>query len=206
MKSKSQKSYTEAFRKIFTFLKKGPDVFIIDFEIAVFNSIKTIFPNTKINGCNFHFNQLIVNFLKKNQLIGIYKVNEKFRKFVKYLLILSYVPKEKIEVEFEKIIAIKEDNNIYDIIIKYFKLNFIENFDNKIKNKDFWNVYDRVKENIPTTTNSCEAYHRHINSKISRKNMNLVRVIEILKQEERRLKLKIQKLKSATFQSDEKNV
>ncbi|KAG0431433.1 hypothetical protein DMUE_5564 [Dictyocoela muelleri] len=53
--------------------------------------------------------------------------------------------------------------------------------------------------NMQTTTNSFEAYHRHINTKVSKKNMPLFKIIDILKQEEKRIKIKAQNFKSGHY-------
>ncbi|KAG0437873.1 hypothetical protein DMUE_3433, partial [Dictyocoela muelleri] len=75
MKTKNQISYESIFNEINKLKIQCPNVFVIDFEIAVFNAISKIFPLTKINACNFHFNQLIVKFLKKNNLLKFYNID-----------------------------------------------------------------------------------------------------------------------------------
>ncbi|KAG0441428.1 hypothetical protein DMUE_1063 [Dictyocoela muelleri] len=85
----------------------------------------------------------------------------------------------------------------YELIYNFFERNFI-------KNKSFWSVQKRIIDNIPTTTNTCEAYHRHLNSKVSRKNSSLGRIIDIIKKEEMRTMILTQNLKSGLIK--QKNV
>ncbi|KAG0422345.1 hypothetical protein DMUE_6219, partial [Dictyocoela muelleri] len=185
MKSKKQEQYKIILSKITEMTKNYPEYFIIDFELAVYNSIKEIMPNTIINGCNFHFNQLIVRFLNVNNILKYYKTDEHFKKFVKYLLLLAYVPLNMIEYEFEKIKNMKRNIDYYDNFLDYFEKSIINN-KMEIKKREFWSVNERIIKNIATTTNSCGAFHRHLNTKIERKNQQLIKIISILKNEERR--------------------
>ncbi|KAG0436879.1 hypothetical protein DMUE_3996 [Dictyocoela muelleri] len=168
MKSKNQQAYTLAFQQIQKLISKNPKLFLINFEIAVYNAITMIFLGTHINGCNFHFNQLIKKLLIKKILIFC-KSDSKYRNFIKFLVIFAYVPDKKIEKEFKKIVSIMKDKDYYKIAVEYFENNFINNEKNKKIQKSFWSINNRVIKDILTTTNSCESFHRHLNSKVSRK-------------------------------------
>ncbi|KAG0423367.1 hypothetical protein DMUE_6155, partial [Dictyocoela muelleri] len=134
---------------------------------------------------------LIVKFLKKNNLLKFYNIDNNFKMFVKYLLILAYVPEKSIEIEFEKIKKLKKDIFYYDQFLEYFSVNFIYGERVGFMNcKNIWSVYERILLNVPTTTNSCEAYHRHLNSKLERKNQCIHKVIDVIKCEERRIRQK----------------
>ncbi|KAG0438440.1 hypothetical protein DMUE_3086 [Dictyocoela muelleri] len=110
------------------------------------------------------------------------------------MLILSYVSEENIFLEYQRIINLKENIFYYDVFIEYFSKNFINNDLKNYKNYKTWSVYNKIINNIPTTTNSCETYHRHLNSKFKNKNQNINLVINALKSEERRIRLKIQNI------------
>ncbi|KAG0441383.1 hypothetical protein DMUE_1085 [Dictyocoela muelleri] len=68
-----------------------------------------------------------------------------------------------------------------------------------IKDRKFWSVYDRIKFDIPTTTNSCEAYHVHLNRNTQRKSEPLLKTINLLQNEEERIKHKINNMKFGNF-------
>ncbi|KAG0425376.1 hypothetical protein DMUE_6037 [Dictyocoela muelleri] len=89
-----------------------------------------------------------------------------------------------------------EDKDYYKIVTEYFENNFINNEKNKIKQKSFWLINNRVIKDISTTTNSYGGFHRHLNSKVSRKNTSLIKIIDILEREERMLKIITQNIKS----------
>ncbi|KAG0442298.1 hypothetical protein DMUE_0376 [Dictyocoela muelleri] len=139
-------------------------MFIIDFEITIYNSIIHIFENTSINCCIFHFNQIFIRFMNENGINDdfIYDLNNK--KYVKYLLLLVYGAIDKIDHVFRKILKLKQENSSYDNY-RFFWSHFLSF--SKIKNKErkIWSVYYRIINDISSTTNSCEAYHRYLNSK-----------------------------------------
>ncbi|KAG0442558.1 hypothetical protein DMUE_0186 [Dictyocoela muelleri] len=185
MKKRNVSSYNFIFNIIKSKVSEKPRNIIVDFEIASFNSIYKTFENSKIFGCYFHFTQIIIRFLKQNKYIEIYKNNIKYKTFVTYLIFLTYVPLNKI-LELNKICLLKQNELGYIILISYFKSNFIEN--NEIistKERKFWSVNERIHFDIPTTTNSCEAYHRYLNSKISKKNQNIEKNINLLKKKKK---------------------
>ncbi|KAG0435736.1 hypothetical protein DMUE_4566 [Dictyocoela muelleri] len=168
MKSKSENAYSIVFNKIKELTNSGPKMILIDFETSVYNAISNVFPEVEIRGCNFHLNQIVVRFMNEKKIIENYKKDLNFKKYVKYLLILAYVPESSVENEYNKIKGLKKDKYEYTVIDDFFSKNFIYN-NTKIKNKNFWSVNTRIIENLPTTTNSCEAYHKHLNSKVNKK-------------------------------------
>ncbi|KAG0434905.1 hypothetical protein DMUE_4983 [Dictyocoela muelleri] len=100
------------------FVVCGPKMFIIYYEITNCNSIH-IFQNTSFNCCNFLFNQIFVRFMNKNGIIDDYINDLNFKKYVKYLLLLIYVPVDKINYEFETILKLKQKNSSYDLITDF---------------------------------------------------------------------------------------
>ncbi|KAG0428311.1 hypothetical protein DMUE_5833 [Dictyocoela muelleri] len=102
MKSKTQNASTLIFTKISKMINNSPKLLIIDFEIAVFNVASYVFKNIEIRGCNFHFNQIIVKFMNINGLRMEYNRNSDFKKYVKYLSILAFIPENKVKIEYKK--------------------------------------------------------------------------------------------------------
>ncbi|KAG0437398.1 hypothetical protein DMUE_3713 [Dictyocoela muelleri] len=191
----------ETYKKIFSHLKVKEKIeiphLISDYEIAIINSFKSIYNFSKVSGCLFHFGQIMWRKIQKNGYTNDYKSNNDFRRFINYLLLLSYVPPEKVPYYFN-IISTKFSNDIRNHeLLDYFKNNFIENQKNQNnKNISFWSVYDRCLSRIPTTTCSLEAWHRFLNSKIGKGPSTLGKLVNILKNEERKTKITIESLKS----------
>ncbi|KAG0438471.1 hypothetical protein DMUE_3066 [Dictyocoela muelleri] len=178
----------------------------MDFELAAYNSFKNIFKNSIIKGCYFHLTQIIIKFLKTNKLIEIYKMNFEIKKFVKYMIFLTFVPLNTIKNEFEKICLLKKDDQCYEKFTNYFKDNFLDNI-KKLPTKEisYWSSNQQIHNNIPTTTNSFEAYHRNLNSKNLKKQQPLGKIIDVLKKEERRINFIVTGLKSGKFVINKKD-
>ncbi|KAG0440800.1 hypothetical protein DMUE_1484 [Dictyocoela muelleri] len=111
MKSKTGSSYIEIFKKIKFLVKQSPEIFIIDYEMGIYNAINTVLDHTKLYGCNFHFNQIFIRFLNEQKIIDFYKNYKNFKIYVKYLLLLAFVPPDKIQEEFQKIEMLKQNNH-----------------------------------------------------------------------------------------------
>ncbi len=78
----------------------NPTELTIDFEIAVIGAFRFHFPRIKINGCFFHLGQ---NFFRKVVEIGLkthYNEDESLRKFVKKVICLALLPKDKVQDAF----------------------------------------------------------------------------------------------------------
>lgn len=65
----------------------------------------------------------------------------------------------------------------------FFYTNYLGSFDAQGKsydatfNPNLWNVYERVLNDIPRTTNSAEGWHKNLNSVTSVKTPNIAKVI-----------------------------
>ncbi|KAG0427305.1 hypothetical protein DMUE_5912, partial [Dictyocoela muelleri] len=189
MSNKNEESYLQ----VFEFLKlnglSDPKNINIDFELALYNSLLKCFPTTILGGCLFHLSQIIVRYLKPS-FINRYKYDSDFKNYVKYMYFLAFVPVEKINREFMKILALKKNEYEYIEFTNWFENNFINNYKNLAnKNCGFWSVNKRILSGLPYTTNNCEAYHRYLNTKINQKNRPIGLIIDMLKKEERRIRI-----------------
>ena len=82
---------------------------------------------------------------------------------------------------------LKEDlSNATKNFLRYFEENYIngKNDQEPAYAIAFWSTYERVLQEIPRTTNSLEAWHRHINRLTVNAHPNIARFIEVMKQEE----------------------
>jgi hypothetical protein len=70
----------------------APNNIIIDFEQTLYSSLSSFFPNSKLNGCLFHFSQIIWRKLQSFGLTVLFKSNPSFSYNIKLLLAVSFVP------------------------------------------------------------------------------------------------------------------
>ncbi|KAG0442486.1 hypothetical protein DMUE_0237 [Dictyocoela muelleri] len=107
MKRKTEKAYNIVFSFLKQKLEHSTKLINIDFETALYSAIEKNFRESSINGCSFHLSQIFLRFIKKNHG-NIYKYNEDYRRFVKYIYFLAFIPKEQVNFEFEKICLLKK--------------------------------------------------------------------------------------------------
>ncbi|KAG0441275.1 hypothetical protein DMUE_1173 [Dictyocoela muelleri] len=192
MEKKSKATYLKVFQWIKEKCNHEPKYYIADFEVSVIKAFKMCFPSTILNSCNFHFCQIIYRFLISNGHMKRFKEDAEFKKLIKHLLFLAYVSVSNVTLEFEKIEKLAEKVVGFSEILRIFKKNFIENSYNLLtKEIQYWSIHERILKDLPTTTNSLEAYHRHLNSKVERKKPNLKKAMLLIKKEEKRISIKI---------------
>lgn len=198
-KSKSESTYIKIFNELKK-LKFQPKYMISDFEKAFPNAGKVVFTNIVTFGCIFHFGQACWRRLQDLGLVSYYKSNNIFRKFFRKMLNLTFYPEDKIIYEFEKLaenILIHSANstniNNIDRFVSYFKRMFIGDISKKnepIYDIKFWSSYNRVLNEIPRTTNSCEGWHRNFNYQCGTSSPNIARFISVLQKVEEVVRFK----------------
>ncbi|XP_060849551.1 uncharacterized protein LOC132928713 [Rhopalosiphum padi] len=75
----------------------NPESFTLDFEISTIQSIKQIFPNAEIYGCNFHFNQSLWRKVQNIGLASNYKDDADIRLHVRMCSALAHIPIDDID-------------------------------------------------------------------------------------------------------------
>ena len=70
-------------------------LYISDFEIAQSISVKNVYPDAHLNGCYFHFTQIVWNRIREMSLVIEYKKEGKFKQCVKKPISLCFIPINK---------------------------------------------------------------------------------------------------------------
>ncbi|KAG0436100.1 hypothetical protein DMUE_4389, partial [Dictyocoela muelleri] len=71
-----------------------------------------------------------------------------------------------------------------DEVLKFFKGNFLSDNLESAKNINSWNLNERILRNIPTPTNSLEAWHGYLNKKNLSPHPNYDKFTSMLRKEE----------------------
>lgn len=194
MEKKNKISYIKIFEYINKTFKISASQFITDFELPLVNSIKHVFKPMNVNGCLFHFGNIIWRRIQLMGYVRIYRQDFQYRKFIKKILLLAYVPTDDVKLAFSQITYNCDKIKHYDEIIFYFYKNFIEETNkSETKKIQFWNCYDRIMQSQPTTTNSLEAWHKNLNRGLTSKSISCC--LSILRNEEKRTRILIDNLK-----------
>ncbi|XP_060065972.1 uncharacterized protein LOC132546279 [Ylistrum balloti] len=177
---KSQTIYTRFFTLLKTamadlHLPMTPATVFVDFETAVHNAIRTVFPGTEIKGCFFHFTQCI---WRKAQTTGLqlpYRDNDDTRRLVRRAAVLPLVPRQKIEdVWFNALEDIEDADLPADVtpFTDYVVDQWIDG------DRTIWNHYETEG---PSTTNHLEAWHGKLKRMVQHARSNIYAIIQIFK-------------------------
>ena len=97
---KQETIYTEVLRKIRELVPQlQPIRGMSDWEKAPRNSLKIVFERIDLQGCLFHYAQNIWRKLQKLGIANLYHSNKEFRKLVRALMNLPFLPEESIGVD-----------------------------------------------------------------------------------------------------------
>lgn len=78
--NKSQQTYTRLFQLIFDLRPDMlPDAISVDFELAIWNAARTVWPGISISGCLFHLHQAFVRKISAEGLFLVALTNQDFR-------------------------------------------------------------------------------------------------------------------------------
>lgn len=143
---------------------------MIDFEIAVINSINAVFPRAEIKGCFFHLCQ---NVYRKVQALGLqqlYQNDTNFAIQVRMIAALTFVPLDKVIEHFENL----QEHFIDAVspVLDYFEDTYIgrplhHGRRPPIFAHNLWNMYARTDAQLPRTNNSVEGWHRSFQAGLS---------------------------------------
>jgi MULE transposase domain len=140
-----------------------PDKVVCDFEKGLMMAVETEFPNTRIAGCYFHFTQSLWRHLQDLGLARAYRRDEQFRKFVRRVMAIAFLP---LIIVRHKFLLLRQSRTCVNIQLQfpplndwldYIHLTYIQ--PTAMFPPTIWNVYTRT---INTQTNNCmegRVYH-----------------------------------------------
>ena len=133
-----------------------------DWERAARNAVTTVFPGIHLHGCHFHFAQNIWRKLQKLGLATIYHNNDQFKRLVRAMMALPFLPASSIFDTFNLIesqsLTLNQDSTNKFRLLKVY-----------IRNQ--WMIRTPANElsiytSIQTTNNGAEIYHGKLKSEI----------------------------------------
>ncbi|WUR02128.1 MULE domain-containing protein [Vairimorpha necatrix] len=160
---KIEGSYSRAFDKCKELVTINVENFVTVFEIRLVNALRISFPEANCNGCLFHLGQAAY------KRVGAMGDIEKF----------AFVSIRDVSVFYKDIKKFIQDNSITTTanFQLYFENNYLvsnvkreDNGGRAVANINFWNVFDRVKNEIPRTSNNAESWNRTINKRMETRN------------------------------------
>ncbi|KAG0435098.1 hypothetical protein DMUE_4887 [Dictyocoela muelleri] len=195
MRNKKESGYNNLFQwllnvtKDYNIVKKH---FVLDFEIAAYNSINRYIKDAEMYGCSFHLGQIMWRQVQTKKMTLQYNNDMKAKLHIKMILSLAFVPIENVKDYALYLKNYLEEQISYELLIIYnwFHQEYLTQIGT---NKDikFWNVYFRTMNDIPRTTNSIEGYHRHLNNLVKHKQTSFHLILKELKSEQTLTEVKL---------------
>ena len=129
-----------------------PKTMHCDFELAIINSIRQVFPNSEIKLCLWHlFRNIEIN--RKKIYGSIENQNQNSLNILKRIKTLCYIDPEYVIDVFNMIVedAIDSDEKDEKFVKEYFKKQYLGKYN--VKDWNYYKIYDH------RTNNACESYH-----------------------------------------------
>lgn len=155
-----------------------PKEVFVDFEIAIHNALKVVFPKTKLNGCRFHLHQAWYRKIQSLGLTQMYKdKNCEESKWLTHTFGLTYLDPSEVEDCFIfDLMSYKPDHKLIDKYADYLLENYIAPESHFPPN-----IWAYENPSIKRTTNACESFHSHFNSSFYSSHPSIFIFIEKLK-------------------------
>ena len=169
-----------------------------DFEKGAMNAAQRVFKYS-ICGCFFHYSQSEWRHVQFNGLTKkFFSFDPNFRLAFKKVQALAYIPIEGVIDGF--LLIQKESPKSFNPILKWLENNYIGKLEGcsttARKEPRFpikvWNVYERVKKDLPRTNNLVESWYSVINAD-TRKNLTVNKTVELCRKEQGNMEAEFQK-------------
>lgn len=183
MSGKRRRDYQCVLRALKRELRRlhGDDAFfsleavVADFEAAVWQAFRQEFPGVELRGCSFHWGQAV---FRKIQNLGMqhgFNNDPAMHHYCKQLLALPYLPWEKVHPILQELEAEATTDAQRDLCA-YVRHTWL---DNAMWPPSSWSVFHRFVR----TNNDVEGWHRRLNSKAARGQLNLYLLLQLLSRE-----------------------
>jgi hypothetical protein len=165
MSKKTQQSYFRLFSQL-KILKPtlNPASMMSDFELAVLNGFKEVFPGTEQRVCYFHHKQCLMRKLQTlGELNDRFESDELFQLKVKMMPALAFVPVDRVVLYFDILVTSSDYIDVdYDISNYYNDVWVSGRAVTRTVRRDplyppkLWNCFEAVKSQLPKTNNDVE--------------------------------------------------
>lgn len=187
----------------------SPAMILTDFEMAVINSVRIVFPETIHKGCLFHLGQSIWRRIQEFELQKTYQENGEFSLKMRHLIALAYLPHHEIPEAFnllkETVLPAEAEQ-----VTVWFEINYVNGRltsranDTKVLihrtpplfPPELWSVYLNYENDLPLTQNNVEAWHRRWNALLDNKKLGVYATIREIHKEQKANTMNIEKMEA----------
>lgn len=188
LQNKTQDTYTKLFN-ILTTLNANlkPTSVMIDFEMAVINSLEIVFPESEVKGCFFHLSQNIYRKIQENGLQQRYQEDSNFALKLRMIPALAFVPTDDVVGAFEQLSEILPPES--RAVADYFEDAYIGRPQRRGRRQpifaiEMWNMHNRAGDELPKTNNSVEGWHRSFQCNVGSSHPTIWKFIGYIQREQ----------------------
>ena len=143
-----------------------PTTATMDFEQALLTAMETEMPNTRVQGCYFHFNQSLWRHIQNLGLAREYRNDDRLQSVIRKVMSLGFLPVPLVRNNFR---LIQHARSTRRLIRRYPALrDFFDYVGNTYIDGNFriplWNVYDKNMD--CRTNNNAESFHRSWSNRV----------------------------------------
>ena len=187
MSRKRKKDYKRILNTIMgLFPECKVEKFVMDFEIALWSAVRTLFPVAKLQGCAFHWNQAIWRQVQSLGLAVPYVKHRPTQDYIRQLMALPFLPEEHIEQTFRHLESRAPAGPVKDLV-RYIEETWIDG----LWSPSEWSVFG---ESI-RTNNDVEGYHRKLNGSAGNAHIPLYVLIPLLYKEANNVHIQVRLVK-----------
>lgn len=172
-----------------------------DFEKASINAFQEVFPQVVVSGCHFHLGQAVIRKVNELGLKATYSSDSEFALHTRMLYGMAYLPTADVPAALEVIRLSMPP--VGQPIIEYFDRTYVNGpvirtmtSQERVHREpmfppSMWNVAERFNNDLPTTTNHVEAWHRRLQTLIVFDHPSFFNCLHKLRQEQRHTEVSI---------------
>ena len=186
--NKTQVSYTQVLRQVSNLHPNlHPRTILIDFELAIKNSLQAVFPGVIVRGCYFHFTQNIWRKIQASGLQDRYQQDMQFVTEVRMIAAMAFVPQNEVQRVFTVLLNnIDQSLNVILDYIEEFYIGMVRRGQARRPRFPYsmWGVHGRVIADLPRTNNAVEGWHNRFNRHVGCHHADIWKLIDIIQKEE----------------------
>ena len=178
-----------------------PGTIVSDFELAIINASRHVFPRSQIRCCFFHLGQSVYRHVQHEGLQGRYQEeNGEIRKATHMLLALAFVP---LADQAEAFRLLEEEVPVDFLpIMRYFDRPYLRGRRARGRRAavrprfppEWWNLHQAALHNDHRTNNATEGWHNRFNTLVGKRHPTFYLLLREIRKEEADTVAKLQQL------------
>ncbi|KAL8599921.1 hypothetical protein ACOMHN_057698 [Nucella lapillus] len=196
--NKSQATYTILFQIASRLCHERsmpfhPTIIQTDFEQAVLQACRIVFPQSSLRGCFFHFSQSIWRKVQNLGLTTAYRDDPEVRDIVRLLAVMPIVPEDQLDEAWISIHAAAPCNKpgVGDLL-NYMVHTWMGDY--PVFNRQLWNQYNNLGEESVRTNNHLESFHSSFRKAFRNPHPNIFVLISELKKRQKATEISVSQL------------